>query len=132
MEASGLKCALFYFLQVFWDPVPVSLQISAFTNYQVEDDVELHNKRTKVPVQGVCVHQQRIFLTQYIYKLIVSLVCLQLHSASVHFISAQHTSPDEGSVEDITFHLVSFNFFTGCHVSASPFSQITADFIHLI
>lgn len=59
-------------------------------------------------------------------------LCLQLHSASVHFMSAQHTNPDEGSVEDITFHLVSFNFFTSCHVLASLYSQITADLTRFI
>ncbi|XP_037829000.1 uncharacterized protein LOC119616621 isoform X2 [Kryptolebias marmoratus] len=50
--------------------------------------------------------------------------CLyKLHSASVHFIAAQHTSPEKGSVDDITFHLVSYNFFACCHVSAMSVSE---------
>ncbi|XP_065115112.1 uncharacterized protein [Paramisgurnus dabryanus] len=45
--------------------------------------------------------------------------CLyKLQSASVHFISAKHTTATKKDTEDINFRLVSYGFFTHCHVSA--------------
>ncbi|XP_037392403.1 uncharacterized protein LOC119262942 isoform X2 [Pygocentrus nattereri] len=42
--------------------------------------------------------------------------CLyKLQSASLHFISAKHTTPVKKYVDDITFRLVSYGFFTHCH-----------------
>uniref|UniRef100_A0A3Q2SN92 Uncharacterized protein n=1 Tax=Fundulus heteroclitus TaxID=8078 RepID=A0A3Q2SN92_FUNHE len=50
--------------------------------------------------------------------------CLyKLQSASVHFITAKHTSPDKRFVEDINFRLVSYYFFMSCHVSAMSISE---------
>uniref|UniRef100_A0A3P9KVF5 Uncharacterized protein n=1 Tax=Oryzias latipes TaxID=8090 RepID=A0A3P9KVF5_ORYLA len=50
--------------------------------------------------------------------------CLyKLQSASVHFISAKHTTPVKGSVDDINFRLVPFLFFSFCHVSAMSVSE---------
>uniref|UniRef100_A0A8C2AG10 Uncharacterized protein n=1 Tax=Cyprinus carpio TaxID=7962 RepID=A0A8C2AG10_CYPCA len=44
--------------------------------------------------------------------------CLyKLQSASVHFISAKHTTPVKKYVDDINFRLVSYGFFTHWHVS---------------
>lgn len=50
--------------------------------------------------------------------------CLQLHSASVHFISAKHTTPFKKNVYDINFRLVSFHFYTCCHVSVGYLSSL--------
>uniref|UniRef100_A0A3B4F4E7 Uncharacterized protein n=1 Tax=Pundamilia nyererei TaxID=303518 RepID=A0A3B4F4E7_9CICH len=50
--------------------------------------------------------------------------CLyKLHSASVHFISAKHTTPFKKNVYDINFRLVSFHFYTCCHVSGMSISE---------
>ncbi|KAL7874398.1 hypothetical protein SRHO_G00053680 [Serrasalmus rhombeus] len=50
--------------------------------------------------------------------------CLyKLQSASLHFISAKHTTPVKKYVDDITFRLVSYGFFTHCHVSAMSVSE---------
>ncbi|XP_040926440.1 uncharacterized protein LOC121202186 [Betta splendens] len=50
--------------------------------------------------------------------------CLyKLQSASVHFIAAKHTTPFERYVDDINLRLVSYGFFTGCHVSAMSVSE---------
>lgn len=50
--------------------------------------------------------------------------CLyKLQSASVHFIAAKHTTPLKGHVDDITFRLVAYDFFTHCHVSAMSVSE---------
>ncbi|KAA8579297.1 hypothetical protein FQN60_007087 [Etheostoma spectabile] len=50
--------------------------------------------------------------------------CLyKLQSASVHFIAAKHTTPFKGYVDDINFRLVSYRFFTCCHVSAMSISE---------
>ncbi|XP_067291145.1 uncharacterized protein [Pseudorasbora parva] len=50
--------------------------------------------------------------------------CLyKLQSASVHFISAKHTTPVKKYVDDINFRLVSYGFFTHCHVSAMSVSE---------
>ncbi|KAK2859314.1 hypothetical protein Q5P01_003934 [Channa striata] len=50
--------------------------------------------------------------------------CLyKLQSASVHFITAKHTSPFKGYVEDINFRLVSYLFYSGCHVAAMSISE---------
>ncbi|CAG5895627.1 unnamed protein product [Menidia menidia] len=50
--------------------------------------------------------------------------CLyKLQSASVHFIAAKHISPIRRFVEDINFRLVSYRFFTSCHVSALSVSE---------
>ncbi|XP_038828654.1 uncharacterized protein LOC120027730 isoform X1 [Salvelinus namaycush] len=50
--------------------------------------------------------------------------CLyKLQAASIHFIAAKHTTPFKKSVDDLTFRLVSFEFFTHCHVSAMSVSE---------
>ncbi|KTG47704.1 hypothetical protein cypCar_00020653 [Cyprinus carpio] len=49
--------------------------------------------------------------------------CMELQSASVHFISAKHTTPVKKYVDDINFRLVSYGFFTHCHVSAMSVSE---------
>ncbi|KAM7390879.1 hypothetical protein PAMA_008873 [Pampus argenteus] len=50
--------------------------------------------------------------------------CLyKLQSASVHFIAAKHTTPFKRYVDDINFRLVSYHFFTCCHVSAMSISE---------
>ncbi|XP_052452733.1 uncharacterized protein LOC128013649 [Carassius gibelio] len=50
--------------------------------------------------------------------------CLyKLQSASVHFISAKHTTPVKKYVDDINFRLVSYGFFTHCQVSAMSVSE---------
>ncbi|TRY85048.1 hypothetical protein DNTS_009548 [Danionella cerebrum] len=50
--------------------------------------------------------------------------CLyKLQSASVYFIAAKHTTPVKKYVDDITFRLTSFVFFTHCHVSAMSVSE---------
>ncbi|XP_055038593.2 uncharacterized protein [Misgurnus anguillicaudatus] len=50
--------------------------------------------------------------------------CLyKLQSASVHFISAKHTTAAKKDTEDINFRLVSYGFFTHCHVSAMSVSE---------
>uniref|UniRef100_A0A3Q4ASB0 Uncharacterized protein n=1 Tax=Mola mola TaxID=94237 RepID=A0A3Q4ASB0_MOLML len=44
--------------------------------------------------------------------------CLyKLQSASIHFISAKHTSPFKKYVDNINFRLTSYHFFTYCHIS---------------
>lgn len=45
----------------------------------------------------------------------------QLRSASVHFIAATHTTPFKRYKDDLNFRLVSYNFFTCCHVSVCCF-----------
>uniref|UniRef100_A0A3B5AYH1 Uncharacterized protein n=1 Tax=Stegastes partitus TaxID=144197 RepID=A0A3B5AYH1_9TELE len=50
--------------------------------------------------------------------------CLyKLRSASVHFIAARHTTPFRRFVDDISFRLVSYHFFTCCHISAMSISE---------
>ncbi|KAL2085667.1 hypothetical protein ACEWY4_018987 [Coilia grayii] len=50
--------------------------------------------------------------------------CLyKLQSASSHFITAKHTTPMKSHIDDITFHLVSFGFFTHCSVSGMSVSE---------
>lgn len=44
-------------------------------------------------------------------------VRVQLQSASTHFITAKHVTPVQGHVDNITFRLVSYHFFSSCHVS---------------
>ena len=53
----------------------------------------------------------------------ICFVCLQLQSASVHFIAAKHTTPIKNYVEDINFRLVSYHFFTCCRVSVGLHSS---------
>ncbi|XP_061821938.1 uncharacterized protein [Nerophis lumbriciformis] len=47
----------------------------------------------------------------------------KLHSATVHFISAKHTTPLTRYQQVINFRLVPYHFFTGCHISAMSISQ---------
>ncbi|CAF93683.1 unnamed protein product [Tetraodon nigroviridis] len=50
--------------------------------------------------------------------------CLyKLQSASTHFITAKHVTPVQGHVDNITFRLVSYHFFSSCHVSAMSISE---------
>ncbi|XP_046873386.1 uncharacterized protein LOC124465566 isoform X2 [Hypomesus transpacificus] len=50
--------------------------------------------------------------------------CLyKLQSASVHFIAAKHTTPIKRQVDDITFRLVTYEFFSHCHVLAMSVSE---------
>uniref|UniRef100_A0A8C2AG08 Uncharacterized protein n=1 Tax=Cyprinus carpio TaxID=7962 RepID=A0A8C2AG08_CYPCA len=70
--------------------------------------------------------------------------CLyKLQSASVHFISAKHTTPVKKYVDDINFRLVSYGFFTHCTnycnlynliegsglTEAPGYKEITSDFL---
>ncbi|XP_054621894.1 uncharacterized protein LOC129174196 [Dunckerocampus dactyliophorus] len=50
--------------------------------------------------------------------------CLyKLQSATVHFISAKHTSPFKRHVHVINFRLAPYHFFTCCRVSAMSISE---------
>ncbi|XP_038133841.1 uncharacterized protein LOC119778593 isoform X3 [Cyprinodon tularosa] len=50
--------------------------------------------------------------------------CLyKLQSASVHFITAKHSGPVHREVEDIHFRLVSYDFYSSCHVAAMSISE---------
>uniref|UniRef100_A0A8C1PWJ8 Uncharacterized protein n=1 Tax=Cyprinus carpio TaxID=7962 RepID=A0A8C1PWJ8_CYPCA len=70
-------------------------------------------------------------------------LCINLQSASVHFISAKHTTPVKKYVDDINFRLVSCGFFTHCTnycnlynliegsglTEAPGYKEITSDFL---
>uniref|UniRef100_A0A3P8WSV5 Uncharacterized protein n=1 Tax=Cynoglossus semilaevis TaxID=244447 RepID=A0A3P8WSV5_CYNSE len=50
--------------------------------------------------------------------------CLyKLQSASVHFITAKHSTPFERHVDDINLRMVSCHIFTCCHVEAMSVSE---------
>lgn len=72
----------------------------------------------KVPVLHTCEYQptsrtgQRSLIKHGLFS-------LQLQSASAHFIAAKHTTPFKRYVDDINFRLVSYYFFSCCHISVS-------------